>query len=156
MRLTRKKTGEDNDYKLENENLEYVKTIKDLGTTVNYDVSWGTHITENTAKANRTLELVKRVCRDLEDITIRKYLYISLVRSQLEYFFELWSPSEIKSKHVLDSYINNNIWHLHSLSVDESQSLCRKFDCRKDIHYKTQTGTSCEKCNSKAFRLGIY
>ena len=23
------------------------------------------------------------------------------------------------------------------------------------IHYKTQTGTSCEKCNSKAFRLGI-
>ena len=96
MRLTRKKTGEDNDYKLENEYLEYVKTIKDLGTTVNYDVSWGTHITENTAKANRTLELVKRVCRDLEDITIRKYLYISLVRSQLEYSSELWSPSVLQ------------------------------------------------------------
>ena len=31
----------------------------------------------------------------------------------------------------------------------------RKFECRKDIHYKTQTGTSCEKCNSEAFRLGI-
>ena len=30
----------------------------------------------------------------------------------------------------------------------------RKFECREDIH-KTQTGTSCEKCNSKAFRLGI-
>ena len=33
--------------------------------------------------------------------------------------------------------------------------MCRKFEYRKDIHYKTQTGTSCEKCNSKAFRLGI-
>ena len=33
--------------------------------------------------------------------------------------------------------------------------MCRKFECRKYIHYKTQTGTSCEKCNSKAFRLGI-
>ena len=33
--------------------------------------------------------------------------------------------------------------------------MCRKFECRQDIHYKTQTGTSCEKCNSKAFRLGI-
>ena len=33
--------------------------------------------------------------------------------------------------------------------------VCRKFECRKDIHYKTQTRTSCEKCNSKAFRLGI-
>ena len=31
----------------------------------------------------------------------------------------------------------------------------RKFECRQDIHYKNQTGTSCEKCNSKAFRLGI-
>ena len=31
----------------------------------------------------------------------------------------------------------------------------RKFECRKDIRYKTQTWTSCEKCNSKAFRLGI-
>ena len=26
---------------------------------------------------------------------------------------------------------------MHSLSVDESQSLCRKFECRKDIHYKS-------------------
>ena len=33
--------------------------------------------------------------------------------------------------------------------------ICRKLECRKDIHYKTQTGTSCEKSNSKAFRLGI-
>ena len=33
--------------------------------------------------------------------------------------------------------------------------MCRKFECRKDIHYKTQTGTSCEKCNSKVFRQGI-
>ena len=33
--------------------------------------------------------------------------------------------------------------------------MCRKFECRKGIHYNTQTGTSCEKCNSKAFRLGI-
>ena len=39
---------------------------------------------------------------------------------------------------------------------EESQSyMCSKFECREDINYKTQTGTSCEKCNSKAFRLGI-
>ena len=33
--------------------------------------------------------------------------------------------------------------------------MCRKFECRKDIHYQTQTGTSFKKCNSDAFRLGI-
>ena len=31
----------------------------------------------------------------------------------------------------------------------------RKFECRENIHYKTQSGSSCEKCNSKAFWLGI-
>ena len=30
-----------------------------------------------------------------------------------------------------------------------------KNECQKDMHYKIQTGTSCEKCNSKAFLLGI-
>ena len=50
----------------------------------------------------------------------------------------------------------SGLWYaqLH-YTVDESQRLCRKFECRKDIHYKTQTRTSCQKCNSKAFRLGI-
>ena len=37
----------------------------------------------------------------------------------------------------------------------EMLHVVRKFECRKDTHYKTQTGTSCEKCNSKAFRLEI-
>ena len=32
--------------------------------------------------------------------------------------------------------------------------MCRKFECRKNIHYTTKTGTSCEKYNSQAFRLG--
>ena len=31
----------------------------------------------------------------------------------------------------------------------------RKLDCRYDIHNKTETGTSCEKCDFKDFRLEI-
>ena len=31
-------------------------------------------------------------------------------------------------------YIKDNIWHLHSLSID------RFFECQKDIHFKTQPG----------------
>ena len=31
----------------------------------------------------------------------------------------------------------------------------RKFECRKDIHYKTQPGPVSRNANSKAFRLGI-
>ena len=45
---------------------------------------------------------------------------------------------------------SNRTWLQMKVNV-----VCRKFECRQDIHHKTQTETSCEKCNSKAFRLGI-
>ncbi|CAB4021758.1 Hypothetical predicted protein [Paramuricea clavata] len=87
MRLSRKKIQSHvSDYILGHESLELVKTIKDLGITVSDDVRWGKHIAEITAKANRTLGLIKRTCRDFEDQTVRKLLYLTLmVRPQLEF-----------------------------------------------------------------------
>ena len=46
-----------------------------------------------------------------------------------------------------DERKHNNIWHLHSLSAYESQSYV--FECRKEIYYKTQTGTSCENATPR-------
>ena len=92
MRLSRKKIQSHvSDYILGHESLELVKTTKDLGITVSDDVRWGKHIAEITAKANRTLGLIKRTCRDFEDQTVRKLLYLTLVRPQLEFSSELWS-----------------------------------------------------------------
>ena len=54
---------------------------------MNNDVSWETHIIELTAKANRTLGLMKRMCKDLEDESIGKHLYITLIRAQYTIFF---------------------------------------------------------------------
>ena len=94
-------------YKLGHESLELVKTTKDLGITVNDDVSWGKHIAKITAKANRTLGLIKRRtnCQDqtVEDQTVRKLLYLTLVRPQLEFSSELWSPSEVKYQLMLEA-----------------------------------------------------
>ena len=54
---------------------------------MNNDVSWETHIIELTAKANRTLSLMMQMREDLEDETIGKYLYITLIRPQYTVFF---------------------------------------------------------------------
>ena len=40
--------------------------------------------------------------------------------------------------------------------VGEKSNYYPKQNYYFDLHSKTQTGTSCEKCNSKAFRLGIF
>jgi hypothetical protein len=65
-------------------------------------VGRGTHISKITAKANRTLGLIKRTCKDIEDKGIRKLLYLTLVRPQPEFSSELWSPSEVKYQLMLE------------------------------------------------------
>ena len=56
------------------------------------------------AKANRTLGLIKRVCsKDIVDQETRKLLYITLVRSQLEYASNLWSPYTAKERALIEN-----------------------------------------------------
>ena len=56
------------------------------------------HIKLISSKANRTLGLIRRVCRDITDPDTKKLLYCSIVRPQLEYACELWSPYTSKDK----------------------------------------------------------
>ena len=62
-----------------------------------------THIRDNFESEYRTLALVKRVCRDIKDVHIRKVLYCSLIRPQLEYATELWSPEQVIYKRMLEN-----------------------------------------------------
>ena len=98
MLITRKKIPRlENEYFIDNNQLERVTRIRDLGINVTSDLRWVTHISELTAKANKILGLViKRTCVDLRGSKTRKLLYCTLVLPLLEYGSELWSPYEIK------------------------------------------------------------
>ena len=61
------------------------------------------HIKLISSKANRTLGLNGRVCRDINDSDIKKLLYYSIVRPQLEYACGLWSPYTSKDKLLLEN-----------------------------------------------------
>ena len=86
LRISRKKSPTPTfPYKLDGHLLEYVTSMKDLGVAVSCHLQWTSHIEEITVKANRTLGLVKRICRDVHDVRTRRLLYCSFVRPQLEY-----------------------------------------------------------------------
>ena len=56
------------------------------------------------AKANRTLGLIKRACgNDITELETWKILYITLVRSQLEYASSLWSPYTVKERALIEN-----------------------------------------------------
>ena len=73
-------------YYLGDQSLESVPQVKDLGITISDKLQWADHIEVMTTKTNRTLGMIKRVCYDVNDQSVRKLLYCSLVLPQLEYF----------------------------------------------------------------------
>ena len=74
--------------------LEHVKTIQDLGVTVDTKLSFEDHIYEKIGKAYQMLGIINRNFKQLDkDAFI--LLYKSLVRSLLEYGQSVWSPSKI-------------------------------------------------------------
>ena len=54
---------------------------------------WNSHINSITAKANKLLGLLKRTCPLLTDVKVRRTLYLTIVKSQVSYATEIWSPS---------------------------------------------------------------
>jgi hypothetical protein len=78
-------------YSLNNEELERLDSIKDLGVTFDSDLSFTQHIAEKINKANSCLGIIKRnfIYLDKEAFVM---LYKSMVRSHLEYCNSVWHP----------------------------------------------------------------
>lgn len=79
-------------YTLRNCALERVSSVKDLGITLDTKLRFTEHISLVVAKAYAILGLVKRNTRDFNDVYCLKAIYVSLIRSILEYSVIVWSP----------------------------------------------------------------
>ncbi|MFI5406894.1 MAG: RNA-directed DNA polymerase, partial [Nitrososphaerales archaeon] len=71
--------------------LEHVNVIKDLGVTVDSDLSFVTHINEKVNKAFQMIGLINRNFINIDRVTFL-LLYKSMIRSHLEYAHAVWSP----------------------------------------------------------------
>ena len=95
LTVTRKKTPIAFDYTLDGTALTRVSEEKDLGVIITSTLSWDSHIHTITAKANKLLGLLKRTCPLLSSVSVRRSLYLSLVKSQLCYATQFWSPAYV-------------------------------------------------------------
>lgn len=98
LTVSRKKQPVSFNYQLGSTNLLHVQREKDLGVVVTRNLSWDPHIHSVTTKANKLLGLLKRTCPLLTDVKVRRTLYLSLVKSQLCYASEVWSPPYFSQK----------------------------------------------------------
>ena len=98
LTVTRKKSLLNFIYKIDSVEVEHVSTEKDIGINITNSLTWNTHIHAITAKVNKLLGLLKRTCPLLNNVSARRSLYLALVKSQLSYATQVWSPDKIALK----------------------------------------------------------
>ena len=95
LRVTRKHNKIIYPYKLHETILTSTECERDLGVLTSSDLTWSKHIDHQCSKANKILGYVRRSTLDIKNTTVRRTLYLSLVRAQLCYGSQIWAPQTI-------------------------------------------------------------
>ena len=88
--MVRIRSIDNRDYYLGGIKLDRIDVEKDLGVLVSHNLSWNNHVDLISSKAQGVLNVLYRTCRDINDISTKKLLYIAWVRSRLEYARQAW------------------------------------------------------------------
>ena len=73
--------------------MERVHLVKDLGVLLTSSLHFSDHITSIVKKAFKNFGFLKsHNCKDFTSMRVLKTLYMSLVRSNLEYCSLVWNP----------------------------------------------------------------
>ena len=71
-------------------------SYKDLGITITSSLSWSAHIDRICSRAYRMLHVIRRNVPLTSSMSLKKRMYMALVRSHLCYGSQLWRPHLLK------------------------------------------------------------
>ena len=97
MNIARVEKTDEFKYKLSGKNFERVQKEKDIGVTIDSELTFESHICENVNKATSIFGALRRAFRYL-DKKLFIPLYKTMVRTQLDYASSVWAP--YKKKHI--------------------------------------------------------
>ena len=83
--------------------LEKVQSYKYLGVLINSNLTWSDHISRVCSTARQQLGLLHRQFYGDSNTTTLRVLYITQVRSHLEYAIPVWDPHLSKDTEALES-----------------------------------------------------
>ena len=92
QRIARKISPQVFQYSINGTVLETCESEKDRGGWVLSDLSWDKQIYEQCTKANELLGFVRRASKSVQSMRTRRTLFLSVVRGQLGYASQVWSP----------------------------------------------------------------
>jgi hypothetical protein len=115
IHLTKKRKTAEFNYTLHNHILKVTKDSKYLGATFSSDLSWTSHINNISAKANRTIDFLRRNIHSCPK-EVKAAPYTTLVRPSIKYANSVWDP-----------YTRNNIQQLEALQRKAARFVYNNF-----------------------------
>ena len=117
LSYTRKYSYPKFEYTINNNILERVDSVIDLGVVFTKDLNFKNHISITSDKAIKKLGFVIRNCKEFKNTSALKRIYTSLVRPLLEYATVVWSPSSSGSIVTLENVQRRFMKYLHHRST---------------------------------------
>ena len=143
MLFNRTQTNLELDIKINDTNLEQVKTFNFLGLTISDQLDWTSHVDKISKKLSRNIGILRRLRSQLP-ADIIKILYFSLIHSHLTYMILIWGHENneilkkqkqalriIHNKHYLSHtdplFKSAKILKVSDLHTQAQLKFCRKF-----------------------------
>ena len=96
LRITKKCNKIDHTYKLQDSDLKTTDCKRDLGVWTSSTLTWSKQALHQCVQANKSLGYIRRSTMKIKTISVRRTLYLTLVRSQLVYTSQVWSPRSVE------------------------------------------------------------
>jgi hypothetical protein len=100
-------------YELNDTPLKSVDEVRDLGVIFDRKLSFVPHIDNISGRALRLLGFILRICRPFTNITTLRTLYVSLIRSVLEYGSAVWCPDFEVHRNKIDKIERRFLKHIN-------------------------------------------
>lgn len=158
IRFTTKPTSPPT-YQLHNHNLASSDTTRDLGITITTQLSFEKHYKSISSKAYYTLYLIRRTLPSHScPISMKKQLYLTLVRSKITYCSQLWRPRLIKHIIMLENIQRRATKYITHDFTSDYKSRLHKLDLLPLMYwYELQDVLFLIKCfQSEPDNLNIY
>jgi hypothetical protein len=96
MSVTRKIKAVSTTYRLTDTDLEKIEEERDLGVWTTNKLTWNKQVSEQAGKANKLLGYIKRNTIYIKGVSIRRTLYLGLIRPHLGYATQVWAPQFVQ------------------------------------------------------------
>ena len=83
--ITRKRKPICTSYEVNGSTIKSCEVERDLGVSLDCDLTWHAQVSHQAARANKLLGFVRRNSRFIHSTSVRRTLYLGLVRAHLGY-----------------------------------------------------------------------